>query len=382
MDISYFNHVTQIAQSRWERRRLLVKWWRMYADDPGWVPPYCPLLRRELEPGHNPHLARMAPTFFYTEALPRRRTAIRRDPWLVSDLSAIGLLYERPVVATVALCDPRRQDGTAYLALLRCVNHVESLEHALDDLAETLWAKGRRRMIGPVGLSPYLETGVLEDYWNQVPPLHTSYNPPYLPEIIDCLLQPLSSGRLYHLEIPPELPPSPPVRAQLTPLDPARLATDFLPLMEAACSIWTDFPPPDAEEVKFLLRWVGCWPLYGWLAQVDGQPAGFVLMQPDVAPMLRRANGGRNPLWWLWLAWRGRRPVCQGRVLYGAVSPQWTGQGIGRQLLHQVLVVGCQQGWRSVSIGPVPDGASATYAFLERHGAQPCQTYRLYQRDL
>jgi len=378
--ITHFNCSSRIAESRWERRRFLADWWRIYAGDPYWAPPYYPTLRRALEPAHNPHLARMTPIFIQAEALSRRQTQAGRDTWSSSAWSG-GLGFGHTVAAAVALCDPRREDGAAYLALLHCVNDADSLEFLFYKLAEALWTRGRRRLLGPMGLSAYLEPGALEDHWNHLPPLHTAYNPPYLPEILHSLMETLTSSRLYHLEIPKELPPSPPGPAELSPLEPARLAADLLPLLAVACSPWSDFPPPDAAEGAFLMRWLGHWPLCGWLAEVAGEPAGFVLLGPDVAPPLRRADGGRFPPWRLWLAWRSRRRLQGGRLLYAAVSPPWQGQGLGRQLLRHALATGHQLGWRTLSIGPVPTTAPAA-AFLERHGASPRQTYRLYRVNL
>jgi GNAT superfamily N-acetyltransferase len=380
MVITYFNHSIHIAGSRWERRRSLANWWRIYAGDPYWAPPHYPTLRGALEPTRNSHLARMAPIFIQAEAQSRRQTQTGRDPW--SSMTWSGDLgFGRPVAMTAALCDPRRGDGAAYLALLRCVNDADSLEFLFYKLAEALWARGCQRVLGPIGLSPYLKPGTLEDHWNQLPPLHTAYNPPYLPEILHGLMQPLVTSRLYHLEIPPELPPSPAAPACLSPLEPARLSTDLLPLLAMACSPWSELPPPDAEESAFMLRWLGRWPLYGYLAQIGGEPVGFVLLGPDVAPLLRRANGGRFPPWRLWLTWRGRRQLQAGRLFYAAVIPEWQERGIGRQLLHQSLVTGHRLRWRTLSIGPVPTTTPAA-AFLESRGAHPRQTYRLYQRDL
>lgn len=375
LSISYFNYSTRIAENRWDRRGFAHRWWRIYAGDPRWVPPYYPTLRRELEPTHNSHLARMDPIFIETEALPRRQPSQRGSQMLA------GAYFEEPVAAAVALCDPRRRDGAAYLALLRCANDSKSLDRLLGRLAEELWASGCRRVIGPTGLSPHLGMGLLQDYWNLLPPLHTAYNPPYLPEVIGNSLRPFARSQLYHLEIPPERPLAPEGPARLVPLEPARLATDLLPLLQAACPTWADFPSPDAEEAAFLLRWLGRWPLYGRLAQVDERPVGFVLLQPDLAPLLHRANGGRNLLWRLWLRWAGRRPVRQGRVLFGAVLTDWWREGIGRQLLHQALVTGHEQGWQFLTIGPLPSTAPACN-FLEHNGARPRQTYLLYQRDL
>ncbi len=167
----------------------------------------------------------------------------------------------------------------------------------------------------------------------------------------------------------------------MSPFDPSRLAKDLLPLLITACSPSADLPPPDTEEAAFLLRRLGLAPLHAWLAHVDEQPVGFTLLQPDLAPLMRRTNGGRHLPWRLWLAWRSRGPVSQGRVLYGAVSPRWQGQGIGSQLLHQALITAQRQGWETLSIGPLPEVALACI-FLENRGARARQTYRFYQRNL
>ncbi|MBN1993939.1 MAG: GNAT family N-acetyltransferase [Anaerolineae bacterium] len=370
---AYFNYHSQIATSRWERRSFIHDWWRLYADDPKWAPPYYPLLRQELEPGRNSHLARLDPLFVKTEALPRRQ---KNSPYTWS-----GAIFERMVAATIVLGDSRRQDHAAYLGLLRCANEVESLERLLKYVAETLAGSGYRRVIGPTGLSPHLNSGLLQDYWDRLPPLHTAYAPPYMPETVGLVMRPLARSQLYHLNVPPPPPSVPALPAKLLPLEPLRLATDLLPLLAAACPTWANFSPPDAREAAFLLRRVKPWPLSGWLAEIDEQPPGFVLLQPDLAPRLRLAKGGRNLLWRAWLAWAGRRPVSHGRVLYGAVLPNWQGRGIGRQLLHQALQTAHQQGWQSLTFGPFPTAALGG-KFLKRYGVQPGQSYMLYQYEL
>ncbi len=372
MDLIYFRYESHIAQSWWQRRSFVHNWWRIYAKDPCWAPPHYLTLRRALEAAPNSHLARMTPLLLHTEALSRLKH---------SSQFGTASMIESPVAATVALCDPRRQDRTAYLALLRWVNEAECLARLLEYLAELLRARGYHKVIGPTGLSPHLGSGLLQDHWNCLPPLHSPYNPPYLPEVAESILQPGSRSQLYHLEIPPEPPPLSPTPAKLLPLEPARLATDLLPLMVTACPSWAGFVPPDAQEAAFLLPWLGRWPLFGWLAEVGGQPAGFVLLQPDLAPRLRLAKGGRHPLWRLWLAWAGRRPVRQGRVIFAAVRPRWQRQGIGRQLLRQAILTAQRQGWQNLSIGPLPD-TSPGGKFLKHQGARARQTYLLYQGNL
>ncbi|MBV7326885.1 hypothetical protein KFU94_01225 [Chloroflexi bacterium TSY] len=327
----YFNYYTRIAQTRWERYSFLRGWWHVYADDPRWTPPYYPGLRRTLQSTQDPHLTRMSAAMLYVEAIPGR--------WSNSGTGgtySAGIM-EETVGATIIHCDPRRQDATAYLALLRVVNDEECLERLMGSVMEHLWQRGVRRVIGPTGLSPHLQSGVLQDHFHQLPPLHTPYNPPYLPEVISSMMRPLIESRLYHTTIPAQNliiqdhhgDPKPWQRgpAQLFPLAPRRLAKSLLPLLSEACASWSHWPPLDSQEALFLLRQLEPWPLCGWLAYINRNPVGFVLLQPDLTASLRLAKGGRNPLWRPWLAWRARRPASAGRLLFGAVLPEWQRQG-------------------------------------------------------
>ena len=110
-----------------------------------------------------------------------------------------GIATEKAVAAAVAVIDPRRDDGTAYLAWVHCINDLTSLERLLDAIGEQVAQYGVRKIIGPTGLSPHLGSGLLQDHWNIIPPLHTPYNPPYLPEIAAAALRVRSSGRLFYL---------------------------------------------------------------------------------------------------------------------------------------------------------------------------------------
>lgn len=370
----YYNHRATIAEDGWNRWMFVRQWWRIYRSDPYWVPPYAPTLWRNLNPVRNPHLARLNASPIWLEALPRR-SSTNATP------SFSGVAMEQGAAAALTLVDPRRSDATAHLAWLHCVNDADSLARLLDVLSERLASRGVRRLIGPTGLSPHLGSGLLQDCWNLQPPLHTPYNPPYLPELAENVWRPRSSARLFHLIVLPEPPLLKSSPARLMPLNPARLSADLLPLLVAACPSWLDFPPPDAVEAAFLLRQFSPWPLWGWLAEVENEPAGFILLQPDLAPCLRRANGGRNPLWRLWLQWGARHPARHGRVLFAAVLPGFRKQGIGRQLLHQVLVDAIVHGWESLSIGPLPTTSPGS-RFLQHLGAAARQTYVLYQRDL
>lgn len=381
---SYFNYRIHWAESAWERRQFLNAWWRIYARDPRWVPPWRPWLGRCLFRSDTiPHLARMQPRFVWLEALPRRQYSSTTSGRQGRPASP-SALFEEPVAATWVLQDPRRRDSTAYLALLRCVNHPESLERLLAALEQELAPLGVRQLVGPVGLSPHLQAGVLQDYFHQIPPLHTPYNPPYLPELMTTHLRPLGRSQLYRVLVPAEAPP-PSGPGRMVPLEPARLAEDLLPLLQAALPSWASFPPADQAEARFLLRAWGCWPLLGYGVAVDEEGeerlVGAVLLQPDLAAQVRRGMGGRHLLGRLWLAWRRGRPVRAGRVLLAGVLPEWRGRGLGQQLWEHTLAVARSQGWEQLTVGPLPTAAPGV-PFLKQRGAEPQGSYLLHRLEL
>lgn len=368
----YFNYRIETAATEWERRNFLQAWWRIYGGDRRWTPPPYRRLRRELNPARNAHLARLDPLFVHVEAFYRRAESDAHSPLAAGPINSLS---ERPLATTALLRDPRRRDGTAYLGLYHAANEEESTDHLLSYLVDQLLDAGCSRLVGPTGLSPYLGAGALQDRWDLYPPLHTPYNPPYLPELLEQSLRPFRRGRLYHAEATAPTAVAGP--ATLLPLAPGRLADDLLPLLAAASENRTGFAPPDAAEAAFLLRWWGVG-LFGWLAAVDDEPVGFLLLQPDWGPQLRRAGGGRTLLWSLWLRLRRKAAVTAGRVLAGGVLPQWRRQGIGRQLWQQALHTAHEWGWAQLTVGPVWEGETAV-AFLQSQDAAPVQRYALYE---
>ncbi|MEZ4868918.1 MAG: GNAT family N-acetyltransferase [Caldilineaceae bacterium] len=366
----YFNYSTHLAVDWWTRQSFLRQWCRIYASDRRWTPPPYWQFRRMLLSSTQPM------TLLHLEALPRRHAPGGFG----------GAVFEEPVAAVAILTDPRERARDAYLSFLHCVNDEEALERLWGAVAEQLWAQGIQRVLGPIGPSPFLQSGVLQNFFHVTPPLHTAYNPPYLPDLCSTLMEPWLHTQLYVIDCALNSrrtgeASQQPTGLEITPLKPARLAGDLLGLWQAACLELGSFPPLETAEATLLLKWLATWPLSGWVAERHGTPLGFVLLQPDLAPSVRRAWGGRNPLWHWWLQWRSRQRCRAGRVLYGAVLPQWRGQGIGHALWQQVLQMAQSQGWKSLTVGPLPADSSGA-KFIIEHQGRPQQKYIIYSSEL
>lgn len=381
----YFNYELKAdavgAAGYWARREFLRAWWAIARDDERWTPPDYGRLRRELDPRHNAHLARLAATLIRVEAL--QRTGVSRSRTDQQEIPLTSVL-ERPLAAAVAVVDPRRKGATAHLALPSFSRDGDAFDTLYYYLVEELTAQRYHRFVGPVGLSPHLGSGLLVDGWSEWPPLHTPSNPPYAPELLGRRLRPFQSGRLYHAPVAPSGGAAGP--ASVSAFEPARLASDLLPLLVAAtANPIAGFPPPDAVEAAFLLRLLPAG-ITGFLAELDGAPVGFVLLGPDTAGQLRAARGGR-PLWGrAYLAMAARFPgssrVAAGRVFFGAVLDEKRRQGIGRQLWRRAMQAAQENGWAILSLGPIwssgQQPAPAEY-FLESQAAVPQQRYQLWE---
>lgn len=369
----FFNFTARYAEGWWERREFIHSWRRLHRADRRWVPAYAPALAAALTPGRVAHVTRQAPALVWMEALAGRPNY--SGAWNAQSMSRAFM--EEAVATAALLADPRREDGTAALALLAAANHVECMERLLTLLYEQGTPRGCHRLVGPVGLSPHLGYGVLLDHFDQSPPLHTPYNAPYLPELMDAVMEPTQTARLYHIDLNAQVHPigGPAYLRPITAADDATLRGLLTALDGSA-----DFPAPDEAEADFLLSWWRATPLSGWIAEMAQQPVGCVLLTADLAPALRRAQGGaswHSRAWWLWRRTRSSRA---GRLLSAVVLPEYRRQGIGAQLWRAALTGAYVAGWRTLSIGPIEDGASAA-AFVQRMGASPRQRYALYASD-
>jgi GNAT superfamily N-acetyltransferase len=381
MDGMYFNFVDHSAENWWERNKFSNILWRINHNDPHWVPPYFPALRQALDASRNPHLARCWHDIYYLTATRKSSRKTSQGDQINQDI-LIGISMDVSVGAAVFVKDPRQADGSAHVAWLHSINDQESFDRLLDLAAENGRQTGTRRLLAPTGLSPHLGAGLLVDRWNATPPLHSVYNPPYLPELLHAEMEGLETSYLYRLDIAAEATDEPNHKpARIEPFNLARLSEDLLPLFAAACAGWDSFPAPDQVEARFILDQISPWPVYAQLASLGGRPAGFVLLVPDLSPRLKRADGGRRLLWRLWLQVSKNRPVRQGRLLFAAVLPEIRGRGVGRQLLKLAMRIGRHNGWQSLILGPLKVDSPAAH-LLQTYNAQEFGTLQILQRSL
>ncbi len=373
----YFNFTNRSADDWWSRRAFVRTWWRANARDRRWVPPNYPFYLRTVAGRAESFFNSMHPKMLTVEAVPQREPggSLFAPTWP----AAIG---DTVVAQALILTLAGRQSPISYLAMLSVANDEETLDQLLTASWQQETSAGAQRLVGPSELAPSISAGLLMDHFHRPPPLHTPYNSPYMPELLESVMDPLRFSRLWHFETTAETQQSAwPAGFEIVALDVMRLADDLLPLVHAALRQDDDGESlPGADEVEFALRMWSVSPLIGSVALLDGAPVGFVLMQADVGEALRRVRGGL-PLWGrAALALRPPVRATNGRLLLGALLPEHRGRGFADNLFEHAAAQARSFGWRTLAIGPVAEGSAAA-RFLARIGAVPLQRYCLFAQE-
>lgn len=117
------------------------------------------------------------------------------------------------------------------------------------------------------------------------------------------------------------------------------------------------------------------------IAEVRGQPVGFVAALPDTNVGAKACNGRLLPLGW-WKFLQAMKTVRHLRVLTLGVLPEWRNLGLEMLLIHSVVANGRQYGMDSCEASWILEDNRAMLGPLETLGFQPFRRYRIYERPL
>ena len=166
--------------------------WRLYANDPNWVPPLKGEVKELLTPGKNPFFGHAEAQYFLA----------RRDGRVVGRISAH--------IDRLALAQPVEQGmgpGTGNFGLFEAEDAETGT--ALIAAAEAwLRAKGMTRVLGPISLSIWEEPGLLIQGHDHPPTVMMGHNSPAYQAMIEGSgYIPVKQLKTYELDITKDFPP-------------------------------------------------------------------------------------------------------------------------------------------------------------------------------
>ncbi|MEZ5597889.1 MAG: N-acetyltransferase [Pseudomonadales bacterium] len=353
--------------------------WRIYRDDPAWVPPLMFERRESLSPKE--------PFFRHADW----------QPW-------VAYRGDEPVGRISAQIDhlylARYPDRSGYFGLLEAEDDGDVFK-ALFDTAEA-WLRERRmqRVVGPLNLGINQEVGLLCDGYETSPYFMMGHARPYYHAQLQSHGYAGCQDMLAYL-LPTEYPDDPRVarlrkrlekRVTMRELDRSRRAEELGLLREIFNDAWSDnwgFVPWTEEEFahlggQLLLLLPRDFVL---IAEVDGRPVGFIVLLPNLNEVIKDLDGRLLPFGWAKLLWRLKvKGVRTARVpLMGVrreMHNRMLGPGVATLLIEALKKSAARAGIVENELGWILESNAGMRGIIEQIGGRVSKRYRMYDKSL
>lgn len=260
------------------------------------------------------------------------------------------------------------------------------------------WLRGRglRGVQGPVNPSTNHECGLLVAGFDRPPRIQLTYNHPYYARLVeDAGYRGVRDLVAYEYEVdgstPQRLVRAAEVFARrnaftLRGLDLSRFDKEIELVKLIYNEAWSDnygFVPLTDDEVRWLARELRpiIVPELCAFAEVNGEPAAFMIVLPDVNQALRPLRGRLFPLGW-WKLLRGLKRIDAMRALAMGIRPRYRKLGIDYAFYAEGLRVAKKRCYRWVELSWILAENVELIRALERVEARETKRYRLYEKDL
>lgn len=367
--------------SRGDLDRFAKVPWRIYADDPHWVPPLLIEVKRFLNPRKHPFYLHGDATQFLAT---RGGTPLGRI--LVSD-------------------DPRynQQHGTnvGCFGMFECVDDHEVAHALLDAAADWLRSRGRTSIMGPIDYSTNYPCGLLIEGFHTPPRVMMNHNRPYYADLLESWgLAKVKDLYAWWFADPNNMVAKWRRRAerlarrgQLT-VRPFR-RHDFYAEVERCRVVYNEsmrdnwgFVELTDAEFRYFAKQMArlATPNLILLAEVDNRPVGFSVTLPDlneaICPLDGRLTNFGLPLNFVRLA-RRTRYIKTARMLCLDLLKEYRRRGIAELLILQTLDYGKNTiGYTGAELGWTLEDNDLINRTMDAVGARRYKTYRVYQKDV
>lgn len=351
--------------------------WKIYRNDPYWVPPLLLDMKTLLNREKHPFFQHSSAEFFLA----------RRDGELVGRIAAIQNNNHNNY----------HGERTAFFGFFESVNEKEVAAALLEQAASWARSRGLVQLRGPMNYSTNETLGLLVEGFDSSPCLMMTHNPPYYQELIE------SAGfekamDLYAWWLLTERGLNPKIvrvgekvlkdqGIQVRTINMKKFREEVKIIKEIYNDAWSTnwgfVPMTDAEfehmakDLKTIVD-----PRVLLIAEKDGEPLAFSLALPDFNQALKKVNGRLFPFGLAKLIYYGRQ-VRQVRVLaLGIVKKVQNWNGLGAALYYESFRRGVAAGYRSCEFSWTIESNDLINRSMQLFGAEIYKRYRIYQKAL
>jgi len=354
--------------------------WRIYKDDPNWIPPLL-MERKEAFSSKHPYFkhAKWKAWIAYRDGEPVGRISAQIDE----------------------LHQQRYNNKTGFFGLIEAPDD-DAVFSALFATAENwLRENGMQQIVGPFNLGINQEIGILTDGFDTPPCVMTSHSPRYYGVSIErCGYQPEQELLAYELDIHTYTTPSTKQelidrtanRIKVVQLNRKTMESDFEVMRDIFNDAWQDnwnFVPFTREEFAAVGKELLTVVPHDFLqiAELDGEPAAFIAMLPDINSAIADLNGRLLPFGWAKLLWRLKvRFPSRCRIALMGVRKKYQntifGPAMAFMVIDSVLVPGLSRGGQRVELSWILQQNKPTRNMIEKFGGKITKRYHMYAKKL
>ncbi|MFN8175546.1 MAG: hypothetical protein U0T02_10810 [Solirubrobacteraceae bacterium] len=353
--------------------------WRLYRNEPNWVPPLISDRRRFLDRERNPFFRHGEAEYFLAE----------RDGRLVGRISA---QVDRNL-------NEFQDNRWGMFGFFECEDDQEAATGLLEAAERWLRERGRDRMVGPMSFTTNDECGVLVEGFEMLPTILTDWTHRYYPALLEGAgLRKAMDTLMWNLWVDERERVHPAiwqmahdVKAKhgitVRPMRKRDLEAEvgrFLEVYNAAWERNWGFVPLTEEEVRHYAKDLKPildenWAMIAETA--DGEVVGAALTLPDYNQVLRHLNGRLLPIGWAKALWY-RRKIDRVRVFALGVKKAYQHTGVAARMYEMHFDSAARTPQKGGEMGWILETNEAMNRAMEGMGGTVQRRYRIYERVL
>ena len=366
--------------NRQELRKFIDVPWIVYANDPVWVPP----LRLE----RRWHLSKSNPFFGHGEW---QAWIAYRDNKPVGRISAqIDQLHRQ-----------RYGADTGHFGLLESVNDKEVFSELMQTAEKWLVERGTKNVSGPYNFSINQECGVLVSGFDTPPMVMMPHSPKWYGQLLEEQgYYPLKDLLAYLFKADMEVPKimrilvdkfSTRVHKRMIRRNQFKAEIEVLRSIfnDAWSDNWGFIPFTEAEfselgsTFRFLLK-----DEYIQIVEVDGVPAAFMVVLPNLNEVFAKLNGNLFPLGWFQLIKKLKfDQISTGRIPLMGVRKKFQNTPLGAALACMMIEApreaGLSRGIREIEVSWILEDNKSMRGMIEKLAGIPeYKRYRIFGKTL
>ncbi|MBA3525325.1 MAG: N-acetyltransferase [Pseudomonadota bacterium] len=370
------------VETKADRTAFVDLVWQVYADDPAWVPPLRQEVHGLITPGRNPWFEHARAKLWLAE---RGRKVVGRISAQVDELVQVHM-----------------GQGSGQWGMFESLD-AEAAEALIAAAEQWLREQGMTRSIGPMSLSIWDEVGLEISGFEEAPTVMMPHHRPEYAGWVEAAGYAKARDLLtYEVDIASWSDPkidrliamgerNP--RIRIRKVDKSRFDEEARVILGLLNDAWSEnwgFVPLTEAEIAYAGKKLKpiIYPDMVRVAELDGEPVGFMIILPDINELTLDLDGNLLPFGWAKLLWRLRKPkTTRARVPLMGLARKLHQTRLGTQIAFMLIELTRRGAVETCGVtfgefGWILEENKGMLSIAELPGSSVNHVYRVYEKAL